>query len=354
MRVRLPDTSSSAVPWKDFFSHAPLPMGVLSRTGDDARFEESNAASAAQLGLQPSEMTGRSALELGIPAPLVSGWMMALDAAEQMQAPLDVRWHLSTRHGLRTFTSRVLLLPEQRGSTLLFGHVTQDWTGAENVAVGDQAERERLAGALASALAEEIEAPLEQLLGLIGIVSDEVRALADIDPALELEECGRVLASAVLLARRAHLPAHELRDFLRPSPSSPGPVDPGECLRRAMRLVGSEVKRSVGVRMQPMPAALVQADERILRHALMRVLLETARGPGLGFARAGELVLSMTMDDRTLELVITRTDRCPVPQGNLGFCEALVGEAGGTLTVEPRVGTGFRVRVGLPILNLRS
>jgi len=121
-----------------------------------------------------------------------------------------------------------------------------------------------------------------------------------------------------------------------------------------MRLVGSEVKRSVGVRMQPMPAALVQADERILRHALMRVLLETARGPGLGFARAGELVLSMTMDDRTLELVITRTDRCPVPQGNLGFCEALVGEAGGTLTVEPRVGTGFRVRVGLPILNLRS
>jgi len=179
-------------------------MGVLSRTGDDARFEESNAASAAQLGLQPSEMTGRSALELGIPAPLVSGWMMALDAAEQMQAPLDVRWHLSTRHGLRTFTSRVLLLPEQRGSTLLFGHVTQDWTGAENVAVGDQAERERLAGALASALAEEIEAPLEQLLGLIGIVSDEVRALADIDPALELEECGRVLASAVLLARRAH------------------------------------------------------------------------------------------------------------------------------------------------------
>ena len=121
-----------------------------------------------------------------------------------------------------------------------------------------------------------------------------------------------------------------------------------------MRLVGSEVKRSVGVRMAPMPAALVQADERILRHALMRVLLETARGPGLGFARAGDLLLSMTMDDRRLELLITRTDRCPAPQGNLGTCEALVCEAGGTLTVEPRVGTGFRVRIGLPVLNLRS
>jgi len=329
-------------------------MGVLSRTGDDARFEESNAAAAAQLGLEPVEMAGRSALELGLPAPLVSGWMMALDAAEQIPAPLDVRWQLSTQHGLRTFTSRVLLLPEQRGSTHLFGYINEDWTGAEKVTVGDQAERERLAGALASALAEEIEAPLEQLLGLIGIVSDEVRALADTDPSLELEECGRVLATAVILARRAHLPARELRDFLRPTPSLPGPVDPGECLRSAMRLVGSEVKRSVGVRFEPAPAALVQANERLLRHALMRVLLETARGPGLGYARSGDLVLSMTRDDRLLELVITRTDRCPVPQGNLEACDALVHEAGGTLTVEPRVGIGFRIRIGLPILNLRS
>src|SRR5262249_49800986 len=194
------------------------------------------------------------ARELGRPGPLVSGLMMALDAAEQVQAPLDVRWQLSTRHGLRTFTSRVLLLPEPRGSTLRFGYINQDWTGAENVAVGDQAERERPAGALAWALAEEVEGPLEQPLCPIGIGSDEVGALADTDPVLELEECGRVLATAVLLARRAHGPVRELRNFLRLSPSPPGPVDPGECLRSAMRLVGSEVKRSVSVRFGPRAA----------------------------------------------------------------------------------------------------
>src|SRR5262249_57786232 len=114
----------------------------------------------------------------------------------------------------------------------------------QNVQRDDAAERERLAGALASAMAEEVEAPLEQLLGLIGIVADEVGALADLDPSLELEECGRVLASAMLLARRAHLPVHELRGFLRPVPYSPGPVDAGETMRSALRLVSSEVKRS--------------------------------------------------------------------------------------------------------------
>src|SRR5215468_12703283 len=99
------------VPWEDFFRHAPLPMGVLAQNGADARFLEANAASAAQLGCIPSEMSGRSALELGIPPPLVQGWLMSLDAAHQLGKPIDVRWQLATRYGLRTFTTRLLPLP---------------------------------------------------------------------------------------------------------------------------------------------------------------------------------------------------------------------------------------------------
>jgi len=353
----MPDSPSPLVlpvPWEDFFSHAPLPMGVLARNGEDARFLKANAASAAQLGIQSTEMAGRTALELGLPTALVHGWLMALDAAHQLGKPLDVRWQLSTDHGLRTFTSRVLPFPDRGSSLQHFGYINQDWTGAPSVGVEDSAERERIAGALASALAEEIEAPLEQLLGLIGIVADEVGALADTDPALELEECGRVLASAMLLARRAHLPVHELREFLRPVPYSPGPVEAAECMRSALRLVSSEVKRSCGIRTEFLPATLVQADEPRLRHALIRTLLETARGPGSAFARVGELVVSMVRDASVLELVITRTDRCPAPQGDLAACERLVREAGGLLRVEPGVGTGFRVRIALPQVQLRG
>jgi signal transduction histidine kinase len=329
-------------------------MGVLSRNGEDARFLKANAASAAQLGREASEVSGRSALELGIPPALVQGWLMALEAVHQVGKPLDVRWQLSTGHGLRTFTSRVLPFPDRGGSTEHFGYINQDWTGLPDVQVDDAAERERIAGALASALAEEIEAPLEQLLGLIGVVADEVGALADTDPALELEECGRVLASAMLLARRAHLPVHELREFLRPVPYAPGPVDAGECMRSALRLVSSEVKRSCGIRTELLPSMLVQADEPRLRHALVRVLLETARGPGLAYARVGDLLLSMTRDISVLELVITRTDHCPTPQGDLATCERLVRESGGLLRVEPRVGPGFRVRIALPLVQLRG
>jgi hypothetical protein len=340
------------VPWEDFFLHAPLPMGVLSRNGTDARFLKANGASAAQLGCHAAEMAGRSALELGIPPPLVQGWLMALEAAHQGRKPLDVRWQLSTGHGLRTFTTRLLPFADCGGSAQQFGYINQDWTGAQSVYLDDAAERERLAGALASALAEEVEAPLEQLLGLIGVVADEVGALADLDPTLELEECGRVLASAMLLARRAHVPVHELREFLRPVAYSPGPVEAAECMRSALRLVSSEVKRSCGVRTEVLPAAFVQADEPRLRHALIRTLLETARGPGPAFARVGELVVSMTRDTSVLELVITRTDGGGAPQGDLTLCERLVREAGGLLRVERRVGTGFRVRVALPLVHL--
>ncbi len=354
----MPESPSNAVihqvPWEDFFSHGPLPMGVLSRNGEDARFLKANAASAAQVGRDPSEVAGRSALDLGIPPALVQAWLMSLEAAHQLGKPLDVRWQLSTTYGLRSFTTRLLPFPIGDDPTQHFGYISHEWTGAATAPLDDMVERERLAGALAAALAEEIEAPLQQLLGLMGVVADEVGALADSDPELELQECGRVLAIAMLLARTAHLPVQELREFLRPVASLPGPVDPGACLQSALRLAGSQVKRSCGVRMEPMISALVHADEPRLRHALVRVLLETARGPGLSYARVGDLLLSMTTDDRRLELVITRTDRCPTPQGDLATCEALVHRAGGTLRVEPWVGTGFRVRIGLPLLQTRD
>ena len=263
-------------------------MGVLSRNGEDARFLKANAASAAQLGVAPAEMEGRSALELGLPPALVQGWLMSLEAAHQLGKPLDVRWQLAAGHGLRTFTTRLIPFTDGGEPMQHFGYINQDWTGAQDVALDDAAERERIAGALAAALTEEIEAPLEQLLGLIGVVADEVGALADTNPSLELEECGRVLASAMLLARRAHLPVHELRGFLRPVPYSPGPVDAGECMRSALRLVSSEVKRSCGIRTELLPTMVVQADEPRLRHALVRVLLETARGPGVAYARLGD------------------------------------------------------------------
>jgi len=353
----MPDSPSSPlvlpVPWEEFFSHAPLPMGVLTRKGGDARFLRANAASAAQLGRDPEEMAGRSALELGVPPALVQGWVMSLDAAHQLRRPLDVRWQLSTGHGLRTFTTRLLPFADGGEPMQHFGYINQDWTGAHDVTLEDTAERERIAGALAAALTEEVEAPLEQLLGLIGVVADEVGALADLDPSLELEECGRVLASAMLLARRAHLPVHELRGFLRPVPYSPGPVDAGECVRSALRLVGSEVKRSCGIRTELLPMALVQADEPRLRHALVKVLLETARGPGMSYARLGDLLVSMTREVSVLELTITRIDRCRM-QGDLETCERLVREAGGLLRVEPHVGHGFRVRIALPLVQLRD
>jgi len=265
-----------------------------------------------------------------------------------------VRWQLATGHGLRTFTTRLLPFSDGGEPMQHFGYINQDWTGAQDVALDDGAERERIAGALAAALTEEIEAPLEQLLGLVGVVADEVGALAETDPSLELEECGRVLASAMLLARRAHLPVHELRGFLRPVRYSPGPVDAGECMRSALRLVSSEVKRSCGIRTEVLPTMLVQADEPRLRHALVRVLLETARGPGMAYARLGDLVVSMTRETSVLELILTRTDRCPVPQGDLATCVRLVREAGGLLRVEPNVGYGFRVRIALPLVQLRD
>jgi len=340
------------VPWEDFFKHALIPMGVLTWIGDDGRFLEANAASAAELGKQVEEVRGRSALELGIPAPLVKNWGLSLEVAHQVGAPIDVRWQVATAQGMRSFTSRVLPLRDGKDLTDRFGYINHDWTGADRPQHDDAAERELIAGRLAIALAEDIEAPLNQLLALIGIASDEVGALAATNPELEMEECARVLAEATLLTRKAHLPARELKEFLRPFTSVPGPVDAGECVRSAMRLVRSEVKRTSQIRADLLPAVLVRADEPRLRHALVRVLLDTARGPGSQLVHAGDLCLSMSLDDRQLELVVTRTDRMASPAADIARWESLIREAGGTLRVEPHVGTGFRVRIGLPLLRL--
>ena len=132
---RMPDSPSSPivlpVPWEDFFSHAPLPMGVLSRNGEDARFLKANAASAAQLGVAPAEMEGRSALELGLPPALVQGWLLSLEAAHQLGKPLDVRWQLAAGHGLRTFTTRLIPFTDGGEPMQHFGYINQDWTGAQ-------------------------------------------------------------------------------------------------------------------------------------------------------------------------------------------------------------------------------
>jgi len=84
------------------------------------------------------------------------------------------------------------------------------------------------------------------------------------------------------------------------------------------------------------------------------VLLEIARGPGLAHARLGDLLVSMTREVSVLEMVITRTDHCPLPQGDLGTCERLVREAGGLLRVESGIGPGYRVRIALPLVHVRD
>jgi len=325
-------------------------MGVLTWEGADARFLEANAASAAEVARRPREVCGRSALEIGIPLELVQGWGIALDSAHRARRPLDVRWQISTSHGFRTLTTRVLPLPDPRGHSPRFGHITHDWTGSGAPRPDDAAERERLAGRLASALANDIEAPLEQLLGLIGIAADEVGVLAESNPELELEECGRVLAEAALLARRAHLPVREFQEFLRPVSSIPGPFDASECLRSALRLAGSELKRWCAPRADGLMTAFVVADEPRLRRALVLALLEVARGPGGQLARTGDLHVSMATDDRQLELVLTRTDPCPLPEGDFASCAVLLRDAGGVLRVERHARQGFRVRITLPLL----
>jgi hypothetical protein len=65
------------------------------------------------------------------------------------------------------------------------------------------------------------------------------------------------------------------------------------------------VKRSCGVRTELMPSALVHADEPRLRHALVRCCWRRPWS-GAGVRARGDLLLSMTTDDRRLELVITR------------------------------------------------
>src|SRR5450631_4840387 len=90
------------------FTQSPLYVGILEWLGEDARYLAVNPATAVRLGRPASEIRGRFARDLGLPAEGCTAWARLVSEALRRGAPIRAEWEVRTERGLECFRSTVV------------------------------------------------------------------------------------------------------------------------------------------------------------------------------------------------------------------------------------------------------
>jgi signal transduction histidine kinase len=219
------------------------------------------------------------------------------------------------------------------------------------------AERLATIGQLAAGLAHELNEPLANILGFIGLARKEPAlppgARADLDKA----------SSAALHAREV---VRKLRDFTRRAPPARVLLDLNRVVRDALYLLEARCGRQ-GIRLELELApggAEVHADPTQLAQVLLNLAVNAVQAMPAG----GRLTLATTVAGDRCRLVVADTgegmneevrSRLFLPffttkdrdQGTglgLALVHAIVTDHGGTIEVESEPGRGSRFRVDFP------
>jgi PAS domain S-box-containing protein len=337
----------ASVPWEALVASAPIPMGVVSWEGDDARYLDVNAAGAERLGRTIDEVRGRSIRELGLPAEVMGAWAQFFAEAVRTARTVRGEWTVFSPEGSRAFVSAVVPLPSEAGQPPRLGYATLEVTQRKEELLAEM-DGERILGRLTAGVLDALEAPLSNLLGLLEVATDDVRTTSEGQLDSELHEAARHLGLAKREGRRLQAHVRELKAFVRQGQPTLRPVDVCRCLSAALRLTASEVKRRCFPMLETAPVPPVRADEGRLIQVLVRVLLECTRALELRSPAPIPLRLWTHARPDSVEVCIAHGAAERSEDADYGACRALLAAYGGTLRTEALPDGGARISVRLP------
>lgn len=347
--------------------------GIVKVDGD-ARVVFVNRRLAEMLGRDPAAMLGASLLDLASESARAaledvlrrrpSGAQGAVDSTLLHQDGTDISVSIAASALFDDAGAYT-------GSLGVVRDVTEQRKLQAQLMVSD---RMAAAGALAAAIAHEINNPLAAVIANLDCIAEGLSGAAPRgDGAREAwlaDEVKAPLEEAREAAQRVRFIVRDLKVLSRaPALESTAPVDVEAALESSLRMARHQIRHRAHVvrRYEPVPA--VEANEARLGQVFLNLLLNAAQSFQEGRAAQNEIGLSTRRDGprvvvevsdngpgippeligRVFDALFTTKEAAAGTGLGLAICMRIVTDLGGALTVESAVGRGTTFRVALPL-----
>jgi len=356
--------------YRDLIEAAPIGLLSIDVKG---QLEHANAALLAMLGSTSAEFASSFNVASEENAQR-SGFSAMLHRALSSGEALHEEFEFNTWWGKRIAT-RTLVSPYRDDSGTVVGALAVVEEITERRAAQQRlghAQRMEAVGQLSAGIAHEINNPMAYVRANLGVLGEELRALAkDIaarDPAApQLARIAALLArvgpSLAAVERTVGL-VRDLRDFSRASSLEREPTDVSALLDNAARLLSTRRDGLADVALECTGSLPVSADPGQLRLVFLNLLMHALRAAGptghvrAGCARVGDEVLISIHDDgdaispqeraRLFE-PLAPTRGAGEPTLGLYVSQQIVQEHDGRIEVLSGAGHGTTFVVRLPI-----
>ncbi len=353
------------------FDMAPIGMALVGLTGHWLRV---NRAMCDVVGYTPEELIALTFQDLTHPDDL------AIDLAlvEQLLRGEIPRYSLAKRYFHKAgqvvhVMLHVSLVRDGAGQPLHFVSQVEDVTERKAIEARLQlGDRMASIGTLAAGVAHEINNPLAYIMSNLDMIVGELGELGGLPggaPAGRLKDLAELASEARTGAERVRKIVRGLKAFSRTDQEQIGPHDVRVILETAINMSFNEIRHRARLVKELGAVPVVEVDEARLGQVFINLLVNAAQALPEGHADRNEIrVTTLTAADgrAVIEVQDTGPGIAPEVMGRifdpffttkpvgvgtglgLSVCHGIVGDLGGEITVESRLGHGSTFRVTLP------
>ncbi len=225
-------------------------------------------------------------------------------------------------------------------------------------------------GQLAAGVGHEINNPLSYVLSNLNFLHKELSRLLPVLPDPSSKELLEVVTDARDGAERVRIIVRDLKMLARPEEGSIGPVDLGEVVSKAIKLVSREFYQRARVVEDWGPLPPVRGNAQRLGQVFLNLLLNAAHAIPRGREEENEVRVVARLSGMDQVMVEVRDTGAGIPAEHLScifdpffttkstgegtglglwVCHSIIAGCGGEIRVESEVGRGTTFHIVLPV-----